>query len=232
MPQLTNDTRVCLHCSTEFIPKGKQVYCCNSCRVGACDARKKQEAEQMKGILQEQADELDALKTAPKSRKETVQEVNPDWQLFAQRVETQRQAYQTAKDELCELKAQVRDLINIAPNIRMGISVGIIIGLIPIAVGFDSKKGRSLSMTFFVLSTASLLLCILVGYYVGRSIGNQRLASDPELIGRLDHISKRQDKLEERLEIEKAFLKELELKLSTIPKFSKEIVTFTDENGS
>ncbi len=131
----------------------------------------------MKGTLLEQADELKVLKTSPKVRKEVVQEVNPDWQLVSQKVEAQRGVYRTVVDELAALDKKVRGLTNMAPIIAMGVTIALIIGLIPIAVAFDSKKGRSLGMTFYVLSIGSLLLFSLIGYLLGKSAGARRVAN-------------------------------------------------------
>ena len=230
MIRSTNDRRVCPHCNTEFTPNsGKQVYCCDSCRGSAHIARAKQESEHLKGALQEQADELKVLKTSPKVRKEVVQEVNPDWQLVSQKVDAQRRVYYTIVDELAALDKKVRDLTNIAPIIGIGVTIALLVGLLPIAVGFDSKKGRSLGMTFYVLSIVSLLLFSLLGYSLGKSAGNRRLTNDPALASHLADLYTRQSELGDLLVVGKQVLEALEHELTGIPQFTTNRVTFVEE---
>jgi DNA repair exonuclease SbcCD ATPase subunit len=230
MERYITETRVCQHCCTEFTPNsGKQVYCGNSCRVSAHKAKSKQHTEELLNLVNDQAERLEVLASEPKTRKEVTQEVNPDWHQIKQKVDAQQKIYSTTSNQLASLNEEIAELIE--PRIAkiIGIGLGIAISAIFIAVGYDNRTRRPLSLTFYVLSITGLLFLVIIGYYSGKVLGKQFALDDIQLKDELSDKQKQYNSMKNRLLDDETVLASLEKALSESPQFIKETVLYVDE---
>ncbi len=232
MERYTNETRVCPHCHTDFTPNsGKQVYCCDGCRVNAHKAKNKQNTEELLVLVNDQTERLETLTNAPKTRREVIQEVNPDWHKLRQKVDAQHKVCSTTTGQLKHIQKENEELVDPHTGKTIGIVLGLITAAIPIAIGYDNRTRRSLGLTFLVLSVAGLLIGGLIGYYLGNTIGKRFINADTQRTDQLSRNHQQYDMLINQLLNENKVLASLETSLSETLKFTKETVVCVDETA-
>lgn len=226
----TDQRKQCAHCEKYFLPNSaKHQYCSGGCRTASHRLRKESLVQEQQQQTDQLTVELDALKTAPVTRKKVVQEVNPAWQLFRQKVEAQRNKHNELTDELLVAQEQLDALTNPRKSAYVGAFIGMTLVFLLIAMRYDTRKKQPLGMTYAVLSVLGLLLFGLIGYHTGRYVGQQHNSQDEQTVARIAEIEADCHSYEKQCATARKTLKSLETELNQLPQFLRETIISVDE---
>lgn len=224
------DKQECAYCSKVYQPNSpKHIYCSNNCRVAYHRTKEQASQQQQREATKSLAAELDEIKTAPVTRKEVVQEVNPAWQQQQQRVERQQKVYDELTDELDHIQQKIYASTDQRKGAYMGAAIGIALVLVLMAMRYDTRKTKPLGATYAVLSLLGLGVLGLIGYHIGAFVSQQSVSDDEQVAVEVAELDSKCQTLEERCTAEKETLHKLEAELSQIPKFLRETIVTTDQ---
>jgi hypothetical protein len=179
--------------------------------------------------VKEQMATIGKLTDAPVQRTESIWVVNPEWQLVNQAYNAQKGTCNGLDNQLASLLSEIQRIKGGERGAYYGAAIAIALVLSLAATRYDTRKRNPLGATFAISSLSLLIGMGIVGYWIGKNVHNQLIASDKNLSAELAHLEQRRSELELKIADEQEKLDKRQRELLKLNQYNSETVTTVEE---